>query len=168
MVYGALYYFTNALCVMQGLLPTTPPLLPIPVESYYKWQFLFGIPLTLAVWWLFSVLAWGVGRLLGGTGESKDLVRVSAFSFFLPQIPTIWLVETLLAGIWPRYWGGGDKVPAFWNGLLNVYLFGGAGWVIVASTIAVQEVLRLPWWRAFIATVIGAGAAIALMAMVIR
>ena len=163
-----LYYLLTIYRMVNDLQPNWPPLLTTTAERYFTWQLLVGLPVILVGWWLYALVAWLAGRRLGGSGTLKGMAHSTAFSFFLPLIPTVWLLETVLTLIAPRPWDSGTPLPVLWDSLVWIVMFLGIGWSLLTGTIAVREVLAVRSWKAFLATLVGVGAALGLFTVFLR
>jgi len=167
-LFSGLYYLLNIYLMVNQLLPNLPPLLATSAERFYTWQMLAGLPVIVLGWWLYALVAWVTGQRLGGSGTIKGMAHSSAFSIFLPLIPTVWLSGTVLALTIPRSWSSGTPLPAPWDSLFLIALLLGAGWSLVTGTLAAREVLAVRGWKAFLASLAGVVAALGLFLVFLR
>lgn len=161
-IYIGLYYLLNIYRMVNQLQPAYPALLATSAGRDYTWQLLAGLPVVIAGWWLYAVTAWFTGQRLGGSGTLKGMAHSTAFSFFLPLIPTIWLLQAALVLLAPRPWSSAMPLAAPWNSLFWIVTFLAIGWSLLTGTIAAREVLALRAWKAFLASLAGAVAALGL------
>ena len=167
-IYLGLYTLLNIYRMVNDLQPTLPPLLATTAGRYYTWQLLAGLPVIIVGWWLYALAAWLAGQRLGGSGTLKGMAHSTAFSFFLPLIPTVWLLEIALTLLAPRPWNSALPLPAPWDSLFWIVTFLGIGWSLLTGTLAAREVLALRGWKAFLATLAGSGMALGLFTVFLR
>jgi len=140
LVYSILYVITAVFMYLNRLRPVMSPFLSMSEELYYSWQMFFAIPVCLAGWILLGGIAYlFAGELFKGEGRLKDYLNVLGFSFYVPSIIVIWLIETIVAIFRPNAWGAPQSLGTFWGFLGSIYLYVGIAWILVLSIVAVKK-----------------------------
>jgi len=80
---GALYAAFSRLLHAGGHAPKVT-LVPIPKEQYYLWQSLFIVPLFVALWLIYGLVAHALSRLAGGRASLGASLAVLGVAYAVP------------------------------------------------------------------------------------
>ena len=76
---GILYSILVLVAYINEVLPVVEPILPIPLESYYLWQALFTIPVSLITFVVFAGLGQLIAKPFAGEDSFRDNFAVLSF-----------------------------------------------------------------------------------------
>ena len=117
----------------------------IPANTYYLWEGLFMIPITMQIYLLFAVLAHLFARLLGGKGSFEATLSVLGFTYSVPLLVLFWLPDVLFFSFF------GSSVQ-----LTLVPFYGTAAglWTLIVSIIGIIIAEQLSFPRALLVTLL--------------
>lgn len=119
-------------------------LVPIPRSSYYAAQAVFVVPLTLACWWLMSVVASAVAGA-DAAGKAK-VAAVLGHAYAAPLIFLFLAIDIVLYAGWG--FAALGKYLRFYAPIAPI-------WAIVVGTLGLREALQISTRRALWATLAG-------------
>lgn len=170
LLYAFLYMITELVLILRGLPLSSPPLLPIPAQDYYIWQFFFTLPVTLAGWRILGEASyWLATKRFGGRGRLRQYLNLLSFAFHIPFTLTLWVAETATALFWPDLWGNPAAPGAtlgnwIWSSLLWI----GFLWSLLLGGWGIRVVSSLSWPKSLFTALIAIAATIGFYMIFIR
>jgi len=146
---GLIYGLTAFVGGLNGVGASTEPSLRLPSARYYLWM---GPATPLLYLLNFLVIAGSIhllAKLAKGRGSYEQTFAVTALTFVLPVVLTMWVFEMPLLVFFPHLQpkvpGGLWILPAWFN---NGRQWFGLIWIFFILGIATSRVQRLSIWKA--------------------
>jgi hypothetical protein len=170
LLYAYLYLITELVLVVRELPLSSPPLLPIPAQDYYIWQFFFTLPVTFVAWRILGEVAYGlVTKVFGRHGRLRQYLNTLSFAFHVPFTLTLWVAETATALFWPELWGNPDAPGAALGGWVwNILLAIGLVWSVLLGGWGIKTVSGISWPKSLVTAFTAVAATIGFYLIFIR
>lgn len=147
-LFGLLYGLFSLVGYFYGHLPSGILLNFIPAKTYYLWEAIFMIPVTMQIYMLFAALAHLLSKLLNGQGSFESTLSVLGFTYSIPLIILFWVPDVVLFFLFSRQVQL-NFVP-FYGTAAGLWTF-----IISLMGIGIAQQISLP--RALFVTIIAMG-----------
>ena len=147
-LFGLLYGLFSLVVYFYGHLPRGVLVNFIPARTYYLWEAIFMIPVTMQIYVLFAALAHLLARLQRGQGSFEGTLSVLGFTYSIPLIVLFWIPDVVLFFLF------GSRVQ------LNFVPFYGpaAGlWTFILSLMGIKIAQHISLPRALFVTIVAMG-----------
>jgi hypothetical protein len=165
-IFCVCYSITVLVFYLLGHTPVSKPFLTIPLEKWYLVQTFTTLPIGLVGFLSYSGLAYILSKAARGKGNFDQTVASQAFTLHIPTFIFMWIPETFLA---PILIASGIHIFPWpdWAENLRVFVFPFA-WIFIISTIALNRIHRIPWWKSLIIVLVSFIPTAGIMAVFIR
>lgn len=147
-LFGLLYGLFALVGYFYGHLASGILLNFIPARTYYLWEGIFMIPVTMQIYLLFAALAHLLSKLLGGQGSFEGTLSVLGFTYSIPLIVLFWVPDVVFFFLFGR------QVQ------LNFVPFYGTAaglWTFILSLMGIRIAQQISLPRAFFVTIVAMG-----------
>jgi hypothetical protein len=147
-LFGLLYGLFSLVVYFSGHLPRGVLVNFIPARTYYLWEGIFMIPVTMQIYILFAALSHLLSKLLNGQGSFEGTLSVLGFTYSIPLIVLFWVPDVVLFFLF------GSQVQ------LNFVPFYGTAaglWTIILSLMGIRITQHISFPRALFVTIVAMG-----------